>query len=115
KAAVLGVVEGLTEFIPVSSTGHLIVATQALHSSFPASTAATFEIFIQLGAIVALTWAYRHTLLRLASESARPGRSRRFVVPVLVACLPAAAVGLLAPNWIEEHLFTSDTVPPPAC
>jgi undecaprenyl-diphosphatase len=110
KAAVLGVVEGLTEFIPVSSTGHLIVATQALHSSFPASTAATFEIFIQLGAIVALTWAYRHTLLRLASESASPGRSRRFVVRVLVAFLPAAVVGLLAHHWIEEHLFRAGTV-----
>ena len=105
KAAVLGIVEGLTEFIPVSSTGHLIVAGQALGWSSP-----TFEIFIQLGAIVALTWAYRARLLRLARDSVTPGPARRFLVRVFIAFLPAAVLGLLAHHWIEEHLFRAGTV-----
>src|SRR5262245_16208055 len=105
KAAVLGVVEGLTEFIPVSSTGHLIVASRALDWSNP-----TFEIFIQLGAILALTWEYRATIARLAGESVRPGPARRFLFNVAVAFLPAAVAGLLANRWIEEHLFRAETV-----
>jgi undecaprenyl-diphosphatase len=105
KAAILGIVEGLTEFIPVSSTGHLIVAAQALDWSSP-----TFEIFIQLGAIVALTWAYRARLLRLAGDSVTPGPARRFLVRVFIAFLPAAVLGLLAHHWIEEHLFRAGTV-----
>src|SRR5262245_53417509 len=90
KAAVLGVVEGLTEFVPVSSTGHLIVASRLLDFGDP-----TFEIFIQLGAILALTWEYRATLLELAAGAVRPGPMQRFVLYVLIAFLPAAIVGLL--------------------
>jgi undecaprenyl-diphosphatase len=105
KAAALGVVEGLTEFVPVSSTGHLIVASRLLRFGDP-----TFEIFIQLGAILALTWEYRATLLRLAAASARPGPAQRFVLRVLFAFLPAAIAGLLAHDWIETHLFRPETV-----
>lgn len=106
KAAVLGVVEGLTEFIPVSSTGHLIVAGRLLGFGDPA-----FEIFIQLGAILALTWEYRRTLLRLAAEGVRPGSAaQRFILRVLMAFLPAAVVGLLAHDWIEANLFRPGTV-----
>jgi len=106
KAAVLGVVEGLTEFIPVSSTGHLIVASRVLGFGDP-----TFEIFIQLGAILALTWEYRATILRLASEGVRPGTpAQRFVFRLLIAFLPAAVVGLVAHDWIEGHLFRPETV-----
>ena len=100
KAATLGVVEGLTEFIPVSSTGHLIVASRLIGWGDP-----TFEIFIQLGAIVALTWEYREILSRLAADAVEPGPARRFLLYVLVAFLPAAVVGLLAHHWIEDHLF----------
>lgn len=105
KAAVLGVVEGLTEFVPVSSTGHLIVASRLLDFGDP-----TFEIFIQLGAIVALTWDYRATLLRLATDGVRPGPAQRFILSVLLAFLPAAVVGLLTHEWIEAHLFRPGTV-----
>jgi undecaprenyl-diphosphatase len=105
KAATLGVVEGLTEFIPVSSTGHLIVGSRVLGWGDP-----TFEIFIQLGAIVALTWEYREPLRRLAVDAAAPGPARRFLLHVLIAFLPAAVVGLLAHRWIEEHLFSVGTV-----
>jgi undecaprenyl-diphosphatase len=70
----------------------------------------TFEIFIQLGAIVALTWEYRESLGRLAADAVEPGPARRFLVHVLIAFLPAAVVGLLAHHWIEEHLFSVGTV-----
>src|SRR5262249_12214815 len=105
KAAVLGVVEGLTEFIPVSSTGHLIVAGRILDFGDP-----TFEIFIQLGAIVALTWEYHTMLTRLATDAVEPGPSRRCLLTVLIAFLPAAVVGFLFHHWIEEHLFGVGTV-----
>jgi len=105
KAATLGVVEGLTEFIPVSSTGHLIMASRLVGWGGP-----TFEIFIQLGAIVALTWEYREMLGRLTTEAVAPGPSRRFLLSVLVAFLPAGVVGLLAHHWIEDHLFSVGTV-----
>ena len=105
KATVLGVGEGLTEFIPVSSTGHLIVASRIIGFGDP-----TFETFIQLGAIVALTWEYRAMLTRLATEAVEPGPSRRFLLNVLIAFLPSAVVGLLAHHWIEEHLFGVGTV-----
>jgi undecaprenyl-diphosphatase len=105
KAAVLGIVEGLTEFIPVSSTGHLIVASRVVGFGNP-----TFEIFIQLGAIVALTWEYRATILRLAADGVRPGPAQRFILRLLIAFLPAAIAGLLAHGWIEDHLFRPGVV-----
>jgi undecaprenyl-diphosphatase len=105
KAAVLGVVEGLTEFIPVSSTGHLIVASRVVGFGNP-----TFEIFIQLGAILALTWEYRATILRLAADGVHPGPAQRFILHLLIAFLPAAVVGLLAHGWIEDHLFRPGVV-----
>jgi len=100
KAAVLGVVEGLTEFLPVSSTGHLIVAGRVLDFGSP-----EMEIFIQLGAMFALTWVYRSRLVGLALDFGHRPAARLLVLKVLVAFLPAAVVGLLAHHWIEERLF----------
>jgi undecaprenyl-diphosphatase len=100
KAAVLGVVEGLTEFLPVSSTGHLIVAGRLLDFGSP-----EMEIFIQLGAMLALTWVYRNRLLGLAIESAGRPMARLLVLKIFVAFVPAAVVGLLVHGWIEAHLF----------
>ncbi|HYC21689.1 MAG TPA: undecaprenyl-diphosphate phosphatase [Candidatus Bathyarchaeia archaeon] len=100
KAAILGVIEGLTEFLPVSSTGHLIVASRALGWESPA-----FEIFIQVGAMLALTWVYRGEIVRLVSEAPSRAPARMFLLKVLVAFLPAALVGVVAHHWIEEHLF----------
>ena len=96
KAAVLGVVEGLTEFLPVSSTGHLIVASRLLGYGTP-----EFEIAIQLGAILALTWAYRARLGRLALETTTRPTARLFVLKIFVAFLPAAIVGFLAHHYLE--------------
>ena len=102
-AVVLGLVEGITEFIPVSSTGHLIVAGDWLH--FTGERAKTFEIFIQLGAILAVVWIYQAQFLNVVRRAADP-ESRRLLVNLVIAFLPAALVGLLTHRWIKEHLFT---------
>ena len=93
KAAILGVVEGATEFIPVSSTGHLIVTGDWL--GFTGEDAKAFEIFIQLGAILAILWLYRQRLGRIVRTARTDSTSRRLVTNLFVAFLPAAVVGLL--------------------
>jgi undecaprenyl-diphosphatase len=108
KAAALGLVEGITEFIPVSSTGHLIVAGELL--AFTGERAKTFEIFIQLGAILAVAWLYRAMLIRVARGFVRVEADRRFVLNLALGFLPAAVVGLLTHSWIKAHLFTVPTV-----
>jgi undecaprenyl-diphosphatase len=107
KAVVLGIVEGLTEFLPVSSTGHLIIAGDAL--DFNDERAKTFEVFIQLGAILAVAWLYRTRLLRVVHHFGRP-EERRFVLNLLIAFLPAAITGFLFHGYIKEYLFKPVTV-----
>ncbi|MFZ5624195.1 MAG: undecaprenyl-diphosphate phosphatase [Gemmatimonadota bacterium] len=109
KAAVLGLVEGVTEFLPVSSTGHLIVASEWL--GFHDARGKTFEIFIQLGAILSIVWIYRATLLRTA-RGLHHGQAadRGLVLNLAVAFLPAAIVGFLFHDWIKAHLFSTETV-----
>ena len=108
RAIALGLVEGATEFIPVSSTGHLILAGHAM--GFVGARADAFEIFIQLGAILAVVWQYRAFLLRVVRDGFRGGESGRFIVAVLIAFLPAAAIGFVTHRWITEHLFTPAVV-----
>ena len=107
KAIILGLVEGITEFIPVSSTGHLIIASEWL--DFTGERAKTFEIFIQLGAILSIVWLYRETFLGLLSAWSERG-PRRLILNLAIAFLPAALVGFLFHDWIKQHLFTSLTV-----
>lgn len=106
-AATLGVVEGITEFLPVSSTGHLIVAGDLL--GFRGDRAATFEIFIQLGAILAVVWLYRRRFLGALTHATGPD-GKAFLLPLLVAFLPVAVVGLAVHHWITAHLFTPAVV-----
>jgi undecaprenyl-diphosphatase len=108
RALVLGLVEGATEFIPVSSTGHLIIAGHFL--GFTGEKAAVFEIVIQLGAILAVVWQYRKMLMRLVLDLPREREAQRLVVALLVAFLPAAIIGLLTHDWITDHLFRPMTV-----
>ena len=103
KAALLGLVEGATEFIPVSSTGHLIVVSNWL--GLVDERAKTFDIFIQLGAILAILWLYRARLGLSVLQARRDPASRRFFVNLFIAFLPAAAVGFLAHEWIKSRLF----------
>ncbi len=103
QAAILGVVEGATEFIPVSSTGHLILAGDWL--DFEGERASVFEVFIQLGAILAVVWLYRARLFRLIAGLGTRPESRRLAWGLFVAFLPAAVVGLLTHDLIKQYLF----------
>jgi undecaprenyl-diphosphatase len=107
-AIILGLVEGATEFLPVSSTGHLILAGHAL--GFVGPRADAFEIIIQLGAILAVVWLYRGLLWRVARGGLAPGEPRRLLLALFVAFLPAAIVGLVTHHWITAHLFTPPVV-----
>jgi undecaprenyl-diphosphatase len=103
KAAIMGLVEGLTEFIPVSSTGHLIVAGSLL--DFNSEAGKVFEIVIQTGAILAVIWEYRAKLWSVTTGlGGRPG-AWRFVTNLVVAFLPAAVLGLLFASRIKAYLF----------
>ena len=102
-AAILGVVEGLTEFLPVSSTGHLIVAGSLL--GYTGDKAKLFEIVIQAGAILAVCWEYRVKLLAVAAGVFRDRGAQRFVLNLLVAFLPAAVLGLALGSAIKARLF----------
>jgi undecaprenyl-diphosphatase len=108
KALILGIVEGATEFLPISSTGHLIIGSELIN--YPEPARATFEIFIQLGAILAVFWHYREPLLDLGRRAPKDPKARAFVLKVLLAFLPAAFVGFLFHDWIEEHLFSVRSV-----
>ena len=108
KAAVLGLVEGVTEFIPVSSTGHLIVASDWI--GFTGERSNVFMIFIQLGAILAIVWLYRARLAALAGGLRTDVAARTLAVNMVIAFIPAAVVGLLADDWIDAYLFRTETV-----
>ncbi|HSU14529.1 undecaprenyl-diphosphate phosphatase [Longimicrobium sp.] len=109
KAAVMGLVEGATEFIPVSSTGHLIIAGRFL--GFDAwHGAKTFDVFIQLGAILAVVWLYRAKIVNVLRTAPGDRKSRRLILNLVIAFLPAAIVGFLANDFIEEKLFNPVTV-----
>jgi undecaprenyl-diphosphatase len=103
----LGLLEGLTEFIPVSSTGHLLLAGYFLGFNSPGKT---FEVLIQLGSILAILTVYSAKLLRLLLDLSSDARTRRFVLAVLVAFLPAAVIGAFAHKYIKEILFESPTL-----
>jgi undecaprenyl-diphosphatase len=107
-AVLLGAVEGLTEFIPVSSTGHLILLVDLL--GFRGPPGRVFEIFIQLGAISAIVWVYRAKFLRVLLGLTRDRDSQRFAANVLIAVIPAILIGAFAIDVIKEHLFSPWTV-----
>ncbi len=103
KAALLGVVEGLTEFLPISSTGHLIVAASLL--DFKGDGGKTFEIAIQTGAMFAVIWEYRRRLADTLRGMASQAAARRFALNVAVAFAPAVVAGLLLYKTIKLYLF----------
>lgn len=108
-AILLGLVEGLTEFLPVSSTGHLILAGHLL--GFHGDLAKAFDVVIQIGAILAVVIAYRHKFLSLLSTAPAAGFNGRNGIPFLaLSTLPAVGAGLLFHDWIKAHLFSPNTV-----
>jgi len=104
KALILGIIEGVTEFLPISSTGHLIIVGDLLN--FNDATGKVFEIVIQLGAILAVCWEYRARLAKVGQGvMIREAAALRFVTNLLIAFLPAAVVGLLFIKVIKAYLF----------
>jgi len=103
KALILGVVEGLTEFLPISSTGHLILVGDLL--SFNNERGKAFEVIIQFGAILAVCWEFRAKLWRVVSTLGSSSLSRRFVLNLLIASFPAMSLGLVFGKHIKAVLF----------
>jgi undecaprenyl-diphosphatase len=99
----MGIVEGLTEFLPISSTGHLILAGSLLE--FTGETVKVFEIAIQTGAMLAVIWEYRQRLAATVTGLATEPAARRFALNVVVAFLPAVVFGLLLGKIVKAHLF----------
>ncbi|MBC6956847.1 MAG: undecaprenyl-diphosphate phosphatase [Chloroflexi bacterium] len=103
KAVILGIVEGLTEFLPVSSTGHLIIASNVLDFQ---ALGGTFEIFIQIGAVLAVVWFYRAELIRQARTVTTDPAVRNLWLTIVIAAAPAGVIGIALRGWIKATLFT---------
>lgn len=108
KAVILGLVEGFTEFLPISSTGHLILVGDLLE--FNDARGKLFEIVIQVGAILAVCWEYRARLGGLVGGLTTDPAAQRFAVNLIIAFLPLAVLGLLFGKAIKAHLFNPSTV-----
>ncbi len=113
QTIVMGIVEGLTEFLPISSTGHLIIVGGVLQ--FDASIgskalAGTFEVFIQLGAIIAVMLYFARDLISLVKRAPSDKSAQRLLIAVAVAFVPAAIIGVLLNNLIDKYLFSPFTV-----
>jgi undecaprenyl-diphosphatase len=108
KAVVLGLVEGATEFIPVSSTGHLIVAREWLN--WTDERADVFIIFIQLPAILAVVWMYRAKIFHVVKTLGSREQSRRLAWNLIIATIPAVVIGLPTEDWVDAHLYNTVSV-----
>ena len=101
-AALLGVIQGLTEFLPISSTAHLLVAGRWLHHEDPA-----FTVMIQLGSILAIMWLYRVKIAAVVGGLASDPDARRFALMIVVGCVPALVAGALLADFIRTVLYDS--------
>ena len=118
KAVVYGVIEGITEWLPISSTGHMILAEQVLKFQFSDAFMEMFRVVIQLGAILAVVVLYFHKLWPFCADNGETtGFARHIRWPVIhlwfkiiAACVPAAVLGILLDDWFDAHLYNSVTV-----
>ncbi|MCY1394944.1 Undecaprenyl-diphosphatase [compost metagenome] len=108
QAVILGIVEGLTEFLPISSTGHQIVVADMIN--FGGERAMAFNIIIQLGAILAVVWEFRRKIIDVVVGLPRQESAQRFTVNLLVAFMPAVILGVLFADFIHHYLFNPITV-----
>ena len=108
KAVLLALVEGATEFIPVSSTGHLILAREWL--GWTDARADAFIIWVQLPAILAVVWHYRRKIADVLRTFGTRPQSRRLVYNMVIGTLPAVVIGLPTDDWVEAHLYTPVSV-----
>lgn len=107
KAVILGVIEGITEWLPISSTGHLILADQFIKLQESAQFMEMFNVVIQLGAILAVVIIYFHKLNPFSPKKTEEQKKGTWSLwaKVIVACLPSAIIGLLFDNWLEAHFY----------
>lgn len=105
KAVVMGIVEGVTELLPISSTGHLILAAD-LMNFLEDEKRTLFEIFIQMGAMLAIVWEYRRKIFGSLCGAVRPGVERNLFINVALAFFPAALIGFLLSDFIMTYLFS---------
>jgi len=108
QALILGVVEGLTEFLPISSTGHQIIVADLLN--FGGERAMAFNIIIQLGAILAVVWEFRRKIIDVVVGLPTQPQARRFTVNLIIAVMPAVVLGVIFADVIHEYLFNPITV-----
>ncbi|MDP3813707.1 undecaprenyl-diphosphate phosphatase [Pseudomonas sp.] len=108
QALILGIVEGLTEFLPISSTGHQIIVADLI--GFGGERAMAFNIIIQLGAILAVVWEYRHKIIGIVLGLPRERQAQNFTANLLIAFLPAALLGVAFADLIHQYLFNPVTV-----
>ncbi|MBK5541104.1 undecaprenyl-diphosphate phosphatase [Pseudomonas sp. TH05] len=108
QALILGVVEGLTEFLPISSTGHQIIVADLL--DFGGERAMAFNIIIQLGAILAVVWEFRRKIFDVVVGLPRQRNAQRFTVNLLIAFFPAVVLGVIFADLIHQYLFNPITV-----
>ena len=108
QAAILGVVEGLTEFLPISSTGHQIIVADLI--GFGGERAMAFNIIIQLGAILAVVWEFRRKILDVVFGLPTQPKAQKFTLNLIIAVLPAVVLGVLFADLIHEYLFNPITV-----
>jgi len=111
-AVLLGVVQGLTEFLPVSSTAHLLLGARFLGFDDPGGL---FTVMIQLGSILAIVWLYRAKILRVVAGLPSDAEARHFVLMIAVAFLPAAIAGLLFSDFVKRVLYTTPSVIAVSC
>ena len=108
QALILGVVEGITEFLPISSTGHQIIVADLI--GFGGERAMAFNIIIQLGAILAVIWEYRQKILHTLFSLPRERQAQRFSGNLLIAFMPAVVLGVIFADAIHRYLFNPITV-----
>ncbi len=108
QALILGVVEGLTEFLPISSTGHQIIVADLLN--FGGERAMAFNIIIQLGAILAVVWEFRRKIIDVVIGLPTKPEARRFTTNLIIAVMPAVVLGVIFADVIHEYLFNPITV-----
>lgn len=108
QALILGVVEGLTEFLPISSTGHQIIVADLI--GFGGERAMAFNIIIQLGAILAVVWEFRRKIIDVVVGLPRQREAQRFTANLIIAFMPAVVLGVLFSDLIHHYLFNAITV-----